>query len=264
MARRSPTLALLPFLIACATTHPSPAPTTSQDSSVLDTAPTYLVGVSTRFSLRLDELQPEQQHPTRLPDGVVAGDDEVTVAAAMFRDGEHFALDLVVRNRGDEPLDLHRAGTRLYDDEGTRLDQIDDWPGAELYGLRARTRSHRDWVTMEGSRLAQGSPSRPAPGGGSHEAAPRKQVGALTASANSVTQPAVTDLGWLASVPRSEPGIEAPNAPPMLLLDPGQSAPYWIYWRSDHEPHWPMRAVVEVGGKKLLFQFESPGAASGP
>lgn len=263
MARRIPTLALLPFLFACATTHPSPAPTTSQDSSVLDTAPTYLVGVSTRFSLRLDELQPDQQNPTRMPEGVVAGDEALTVAAAMFRDGEHFALDLVVRNRSGEALDLHRARTRLYDDQGARLDQVDDWPGAELYGLRARTRSHRDWVTMEGSRLASGGQSPTATGGAS-EAAPRKQVGALTSSASSVVQPAGHDLGWLASVPRGEAEVEAPNAPPLLLLDPGQSAPYWIYWRADHELHWPLRAVVEIGGKKLLFQFELPTAASGP
>lgn len=256
MARRFPTfVALLPLLAACATTAP-----VSEDRLVTspDGEAVYLNGITTRYSVRLDELRAKQgsSRVDRLPHAVVAGDATMTVAGSLFRHHDVFALDLVLRNHSPEPLVLERAQIDLIDDEDRTLHQRTEWAQGMNYGLRAlqvRNLSFRPMGTAHQSGQAGVR-------GESRESNSSKSslTGAPRMDAAIRTDDVPMDVRWISDVSRTQDYVTVPS---VLEVGPGDASSYWAYWDAA-EVSYPVTVSLRVGGKRVLLRFDEPAPRS--
>lgn len=256
MARRFPTfVALLPLLAACATTAPM-----SEDHLVTspDGEAVYLNGITTRYSVRLDELRAKQgsSRVDRLPHAVVAGDATMTVAGSLFRHHDVFALDLVLRNHSKEPLLLERAQIDLIDDEDRTLHQKAEWAQGMNYGLRAlqvRSLSFRPMGTDHQSGQAGVH-------GGSQESNPIKpslsSATRMDPAIRSIDTP--MDVRWISDVSRTQDFVTVPS---VLEIGPGEAGSYWAYWDAV-EVSYPVTVSLRIGGKRMLLRFDAPSQGS--
>lgn len=254
MARRIPTLVVLSLLLAaCATTQPGPV----VDSSAVGDA-VYLEGISTRFSVRLDELRSSLRgnRNSKMPNAVVAGDQTVTVAAALFRCDDVYTLDLVINNLGDKTVHVDRSRIELFDDRGDRLNVMLDWQNGERFGLRAETSPFRGYRHLgtdfqAGQTGAKAEQARSA----SQSKLPERThqtVGDLNAlKSDDLPQ----DFSWLSALKLEEQTITLPD---QLPVEPKSNTPYWVYWRGARvQP--PLTAIVVIDGKRMLFRFDETG-----
>jgi hypothetical protein len=236
-------------LAACAATIPQ------TDLSTNATSPTYLQGISSRYSLRLDEINSSgsQNRAKQLPGGLAAGDESLTFCAALFKDGDSFGLDMVLQNHGLEPFDLYRANIVVRDNAGRRLEPIHGFAGAELYGLRGRTTARLAQGTIPGTRssstLAAQRPATEAPSlTGSKRIAGMEGVGVPVE-----TTPGPS-LDFVGSVQTEVPNPELPD---VVDVPPGKSRVYWSYWTGE-EVEYPLFVTVSVNDRRLLLKFQAP------
>ncbi len=255
MARRIPTfVVLLPLLAACATTAPETRVEVQGSDEVV-----YLEGVSSRYSVRLDDLRPAMKHRRndRLPNAVVAGDQSVTVAASLFRHDDVYTLDLVLHNLGDEEIAIDRSRIELFDNDGDQLQPLLDWEPGQRFGLRAEQETFRGYHHL-GKDFQQGQS-----GIASEKVAPpaeRKQrtAGAVSggdAAALTAAEAQPLDFSWLWELDLEK---ETVTLPAVVSILPGHDLPYWAYFRA-HEVDFPLTAIVTVDGKRMLFRFDRPG-----
>lgn len=252
MARRIPTLVvLLPLLAACATTAPvgEARVATSPDGELV-----YLQGVTTRYSVRLDELRAKQgrSRVDRLPHAVVAGDATMTVAGSLMRHPDAFVLDLVVRNHGDQSLELDRAQITLTDDEDRLLTPRSDWARGVDYGLRAmhvRDRGSRHMGTdhQAGQAGVRGDNTR---------LTTKPQVVPATRSQSPALKVGETpmDVTWITDLSIQKDLVSVPTK---LAIAPGEGTTYWAYWNAD-TVSFPLTVSVRIGGKRMLLRFDEP------
>jgi hypothetical protein len=246
MAPRSPTLAVLvvTLLAACATTR------TTETQSPTD--PTYLRGRTSEYSVRLDELRArDSDQPNRLPYALVGGDETMTIAASMFRKDHYLALDMVVQNQTGEPLTLHRDNIQLFDGMGNRLSAVDDWEGADQYGLRAKAVARRDYAShsKDGDATPASIPRNSSSSPGDYLKKSPSTVQPIDDEAG--TAPGV-DFNLMGDVREDE---RSPT--PLTLLVPGnQSRPYWAYWHTTEKLSFPLMAMVTVNHKRVLLKYE--------
>lgn len=256
MARRFPTfVVLLPLLAACATTAPTAhradeaAYVTSADGQAV-----YLSGVTSRYSVRLDELRVSHAtaRESRLPHAVVAGDATMTVAGSLFRHGDVFTLDMIVRNHGEEPIEIDRAYVELYDDQGNELSPMLDWERGPEYGLRALQTRHRGYHHMgtdhQAGQAGVGEDRKPAP----RDKGITNRVDQKAALKASETP---MDISWISELAQQR---ELITLPAVIVLPPGEDMPYWAYWKG-RDLHYPLTVSLRIGGKRMLLRFDDPG-----
>ena len=123
-------LCSLVLLIGCAQ-----APTLTTDN----TAPDYLRGVDSAYSVRLSELGDTDLlgAESSMQNALVGGDEELFVAASAYRSGDIFGVDLVLVNHSGAPVVFERGDLHLVDAEGRWLEPLSDWAGGARHGLRA-------------------------------------------------------------------------------------------------------------------------------
>ncbi len=242
MARLYLTLLVVPLLAACATSTPVRTP---HD-------PSYLEGLDSEYSIRADEIQTESFDKLcrELPEALVAGNEDLTVVASVFRKGEFLTVDMVVHNHGSEKLLLNRSDMYVVDFMGDRLEPVDDWKGAENYGLRSQVRKNSEYVYLGGKQVVPRTYGHTTPAGGG------KSMGSQSSDfSSSGLGDAGTDLDML-----TEP-VELHHydvsAPETLVVEPGQKKAYWAYFKAD-ELQFPLTAVVRIDGKRLVFRFDGP------
>jgi len=242
MALRVPTVAMLLLLVACASTREGPP----------RGDPTYLEGITTRYSIRLDELRPQATHRhADLPGAVVAGDETITATGSLMREGPYLALDLVIQNRGDQTLVLHRENLKLRDNLGTRLAAVADFEGAEHLGLRGQA-TQRVAQGLQPDLTVGTTTAAPSPLTLRSEA-PRKQTPRETGD-----RPVASSdpRGWGSDV-TAEARAAAPEA---IFLDPGEHRAYWAYWMAE-SVEYPLFVMIHLDGRSLLMKF---GATTAP
>lgn len=242
MARLNPTLLVVPLLLtACASSKPASSP---------GDAP-YLQAVNSDYSTRTDQVQSDAFENLRmeLPESLVAGNQDMTVAAAMFAKDDYFTVDLVIHNHSGRPLEISRADMYVMDYMGTHLAPVSDWDGAENYGLRSEVRKETEYAYLAGRDQVPGSYSQAQDSGG----------GKVSDSGGNIpVYDEGSDLDMLTE-PVKLKHFEV-VAPPIMTIDAGQKRPYWAYFTSD-EVVFPVSAVVRMDGKRLIFRFEKPKVA---
>jgi hypothetical protein len=261
MARRSILFVLVSLLLAaCATT--APRQTTSED----DSAVVYQEGVTTRYSVSMDELRSNAtvHRQNRLPNAVVAGDQSLTVAASLFRSGDIFALDLIIQNHSDHRFEIDRTRFELFDNSGAHLVAKYDWPDGETYGLRSIQEFRRDYAHL-GLDFEDSQPSRNSEVGGEDPA--HSRVGThidATREVELAENPVNTDYSWISDLQFDEQTLVLPV---VVELYPGKNRAYWGYWRvpagdsgTKRRLEYPLTATIVIDGKRMLFRFEEPGA----
>lgn len=252
MAPRIPTLAMLLALAACATTAPR------QVSEPDANAPAYLQGITTRYSLRLDEALQSAHRESALPGGLLAGDESLTLRAALFRSGEFYGLDLVLSNHEEHRIRLDRSKILLRDNAGRRLEPTHGYAGAEQHGLRGRTLARLDRedvpVPRDESTLAAQRPAREAP----PSAGRKTNTGALTASTTRAPDPvpSAPDAVWF----QYDNGPQLTTELPQIVdVDPEKTRTYWTYFSAEGLAggvQYPLYLTVSVNGRKMLLKFE--------
>lgn len=249
MATRIPTLALLPLLAACAATAPQ------TDLSTTAESPTYLQGISSRYSLRLDEINSSgsQNRAKQLPGGLAAGDESLTFCAALFRAGDSFGLDMVLQNHDLEPFDLYRANIVVRDNAGRRLEPTQGFAGAELYGLRGRTTARLAQGVIPGTRTS-GVPAAHRPTSEAEPLAGTKRIAGMRGVGVPVETVRGPSLDFVGTVQAEIPNPELPD---VVEVPPGKSRVYWSYW-TGNEVEYPLFVTVSVNDRRLLLKFQAP------
>lgn len=250
MATRIPTFALLFLMVACAATTPP-----TEVSNELETE-SFLQGISSRYSLRLDELESDGSRSLahQLQGGLAAGDESLNFSAALFRVDDSFGLDMVVQNQGEHSFDLHRDNIVLRDNSGHLLQPSQGFDGAKYCGLRGRTTT----------RLAQGV----APGTRSTDTARQRQRSEVPTPAGKhrlvfmqgsevpVETVRSPSLDYVGTVDVEIPNPELPN---VVNVPAGKSRVYWSYWTA-HEVEYPVFVSVFVNDRHLLLKFGLPSS----
>ncbi len=240
MARLYLTLLVVPLLAACAS---SPSVRTPSD-------PSYLEGLDSEYSIRADQIQTESftKLIRELPEALVAGNEDLTVVASVFRKGPYLTVDMVVYNHGSEDLELHRSDLYVLDFMGNRLEPVADWKGAENYGLRGRLRKSSEYVYYGGKQLtprAYGQETQAPPGKSANSDPsefPLSSLGDAGTDLDMVMEPVEIrhyDMG----------------APATLVVKPGEKKAYWAYFKADRLT-FPLTATVRIDGKRLVFRFD--------
>jgi hypothetical protein len=245
MARLNPTLLVVPLLLtACASSKPASSP---------GDAP-YLQAVNSDYSTRTDQVQSDAFENLRmeLPESLVAGNQDMTVAAAMFVKDDYFTVDLVIHNHSGRPLEISRGDMYVMDYMGARLEPLSDWDGAENYGLRSMVRKETEYAYLEGRDHVPGSYSQTqdsgSGGGKASDAGGSIPVYDEGAELDMLTEP--VQLHHYEVV-----------APPIMTVQAGQKRPYWAYFTGE-DVVFPVSVVVRMDGKRLIFRFEEPKPAA--
>ena len=151
MPRLAVVLLGIGLLAACSAggSHPQSDPSASQSGEG------SLEGVTSEYSIRLSEM-PNYENldsDSAMKDGLIAGDEAVHVAAAAFRQGEYYALDLIVNNRGALPMSVERDDVRLVDSAGQWMTPVQDFSRADELGIRGRTSRQTSTMPFDGLGL---------------------------------------------------------------------------------------------------------------
>lgn len=234
-------LCLAPFaLAACAPAGAGPATDLGRTS--------YLQGLDSEYSARVDRMGGDEflAEDSSMRQGLLAGDDELYVAASMFESGEHLGLDLIVLNRGGEPVRVERGDLQVFDASGRALATVDDFAGADELGLRGK-RELQPHVVHRGMPQPQGNPS-PAPSTGT--------PGGKSAL-GSPAMAAAPAADWPVDLVSPSRPARRPNAPRVVDVGPGQGVATWGYFRGE-DPAWPLTAVLMLDDRQLLFRFDRP------
>lgn len=246
MAPRSPTLAVIvvTLLAACATT------TTTETQTRTD--PTYLTGLTSEYSIRLDELRArDPSQPGRLPNAVIGGDETLTIAASMFQKEEFLGLDMVIQNQTEEPITLLRENLQLFDALGNRLIAVDDFEGAEQCGLRAKAGARRDYASHPMASDATPSSIPRNTSGSSADYLSKSTPGTQSISIDTASASA-EDFNWMSDLTE----VERTTAPLSLHIGGNENRPYWAYWRTHPDVEYPVTAMITLNNKRLIMKFD--------
>lgn len=249
MIARFRALGLVGLCLAAAACSPN---TSSVDTDPAAAAPSYLDGVETDYTHRIEKLDSEQQlsPDTVMRNALIAGDGEIFVTSAMFTQGAYFALDLIVLNHGAEPLELSRKEFLLVDSAGNWLTPVEDFDGAGSRGLRGlrdqEERSTASFLYESPDLLASSNGNAPFLG-------QDERAKGTSLPRSGAARPRGGNLTW-----RGFKGSDAvtPNAPPTLSVEPDQGRPYWAYWRSEDAPQFPVTAFIMLGDRHMVFEFD--------
>lgn len=214
-----------------------------------------LPGVTSEYSVRLSEMP---NYDALAPDsvmkeGLVAGDNSLHVAAAAFRVGSFYGLDLIVTNRENQALELSRDDLRMVDSKGQWLEAVNDFHGAELCGLRGK--SAREKASYANDNLGLD---------GSEYGGDTLGYSSGLSSGKGEAQRPVGSPSWGTQGSGATPNdwsTVAPVAPYRLEVPAQEGRAWWAYWQADHAPVFPVTAFVTVQGRHLIFVFDEPGAA---
>jgi hypothetical protein len=245
MFRRALLVALV-LLAGCAPHGTAPG----NDPSV-----TYLDGVETEYSYRLENLPGSEVlgPDTSMRNGLIAGDGEVFVASALFESDGYFTMDLIVLNHTDVPVHLERKDVRLVDHKGRWLKPVGDWRGAEHVGLRGKSQASRSAQWTGGPDPAfDASPrygSLVDPGSMDGEMGNRQKTPADTAPRNRLKP---TQRRW---DPPVEGATDPAGAPQELVVDGNVGRTWWAYWQGQ-DVAYPLTAFVMLEGRHLVFRFQ--------
>lgn len=251
MASRIPTFALLLLMAACATN----APRLGEQPDASE--PIYLQGITTRYSLRLDEAKQAAHRASALPGGLLAGDATVTLRAALFHQGDQFGLDLVLSNHDTSPLRLERSKILVRDNAGRQLSPTPGYAGAELHGLRGRTLARIDRgrlpASMEDETMATGQTEQ----GTGPTPAQKQPSGTVTASTQQY-MPTGSPYPDVVGV-TLPPDVQSRTLLPDLMeIESNQTRAYWSYFSSAElgaDLQYPLYVTVVVNGRKMLLTF---------
>ncbi|HKI83401.1 MAG TPA: hypothetical protein VKA63_03610 [Candidatus Krumholzibacteria bacterium] len=250
MARLYPTLLVVPLLAACASTSPQGPP-----GDVF-----YLHGIDSDYSVRASELHTEKFEALvqDLPGALLAGNEEFTVAASVFRRGDNVTLDMIVANHSSQELRLNRADVYIFDYMGNRLASLDDWSDGQNYGLRSLVKQGDEYTYFD---QPQEMPRKYGQEGQS-AGTTNKPAGSQVSPANPDTRSSLEDDSTELDMLTSPIKVRRFNAvaPQILVVKPGEKKPYWAYFKSK-DMVFPVTAIVRLEGKRLIFRFESPGKA---
>ncbi len=215
---------------------------------------TTLSGVTSDYSIRLAELPRYEELGPRssMLEGLVAGDKTVHVAVAAFEVTPYLALDLIVNNLQNIPLRIDRSDVRLVDSKGQWMSPVDDFPGAEKYGLRGRSYRPDPTVPYDGLGLYDPETTPDAMGYASSPSTGKGSQNLPAAQSSRVNDSGPVYLGW---------NEQAPTAPPTLKVPGGEGRAWWVYWRYEEEPVFPLTAFVTVEGRHMIFVFDEAGAS---
>lgn len=252
MARLYPTLLVVPLLAACATTSPKAPP-----GDVF-----YLHGIDSDYSVRASELHTEKFEALvqDLPGALLAGNEEFTVAATVFRRGENVTLDMIVANHSSQELHLNRADVYIFDYMGTRLASLDDWPDGQNYGLRNLVKKGDVYTYFDQPPESPRSYGQERQGASGANKPATRQVSPTSPDPRSSLEEDSSDLDMLTN-PIKVQRFSA-EAPQTLVVKPGERKPYWAYFKSK-DLVFPVTAIVRLEGKRLIFRFESPRKEAG-
>jgi hypothetical protein len=238
-------------LAACATKAPrlGEAPDASE--------PSYLQGITTRYSLRLDEAQQAAHRESALPGGLLAGDESLTLRGALFRQGSEFGLDLVLSNHDTSPIRLDRNKILIRDNAGRELTPTAGYAGAEQHGLRGRTIARIDRGGMpvpreDGALTQRGERS-------SERESPAKSLPSTVSASTQMPLPAqgapVPDVAW-STLPRDYDARAL--LPDVVEVESNNTRAYWSYYSAaalEGGVEYPLYVTVSVNGRKMLLKF---------
>ncbi len=253
MSRRTCTLALMLVLALSLAACASSGPGLRTDSDTARRSPSYLRGVSGESSIRIDQVRGSDLlgEDSSMREGLIAGDATIHVAAAMFRCGEFYTLDLIVLNHTDRPMVVHHGDFTVVDHNGRWLTPVSDWNGASEVGLRTKMKARKEPLfaasgSLGGNEVAGGSASayNLSSAAGTKSPADRPGTGAPRASGMG-TDP-ISNLS-------SE--VRVPNAPATIHVDGNSGRSYWAYWRAD-EVAYPLTAFMMLDNRHIVFLFD--------
>jgi len=252
MARLYPTLLVVPLLAACASTSPKAPP-----GDVF-----YLHGMDSDYSVRASEL-----HTTKfgelvkdLPSALLAGNEEFTVAASVFRHGENVTLDMIVANHSSQELRLNRADVYIFDYMGNKLASLGEWKDGVNYGLRSLVQKGDVYTYLDQPSETPRSYGQETPDAGSTNKPGTSQVTPPNRDTRSSLEEDSADLDMLTN-PITVRRYNA-VAPKTLVVKPGEKKPYWAYFKTK-DLVFPVTAVVRLNGKRLIFRFQLPRTTAG-
>ena len=246
MRRAALPLILIPLLTSCSK---GPGPS----SNVEDVY--YLHGVQTIYSIRLDQLPDHHllEPDTAMRNGLIAGDEELYLTAALFRHHEIFTLDLLVINHTGASVRVQRNDLFLIDADGLMLEPVTDWKGASRVGLRGKRAEGEDLAAivyeipdqdlayagrLETEQQVTGSSVGSSPKQARRPAPERRRSGSTE------DYEAATEI--VSAVAADNPlAIEIPSE---------RGAAFWGYFRG-RQTKMPLRAVVTLRGQQLVFEF---------
>lgn len=251
MASRIPTFALLFLMAACATNAPRLGEQPDASES------TYLQGITTRYSLRLDEAKQAAHRASALPGGLLAGDEALTLRAALFHQGDQFGLDLVLSNHDTSPVRLERSKILIRDNAGRQLSPTLGYAGAEHQGLRGRTLARIDRggqpASMEDESMVTGQTD---PGTGPTPAQ-KQPTGTVTASTQQYTATGAP-FPDVAGVTLPKDVERRTLLPDLMEIEPNQTRAYWSYFSAADlgaQLQYPLYVTVTLNGRKMLLTF---------
>ena len=245
MPRLAVVLLGMGLLVGCSASgsHPQGDPSASQRGEG------SLEGVSSEYSVRLAEMPRYEElgSDSAMREGLVAGDKAVHVAAAAFRSGEYYALDLIVNNKGDLPLTLQRDDVRLVDSSGQWMTPVDDFRKAGGLGLRGRSERSSRGIPYDGLGLYDNG-ALADPVSYTSSTLSGKGGGSASMGSNSLAPGSdLVDSDW---------GTSTPHAPARLEVPAGEGRAWWAYWKAETTPVFPVTAFVTVEGRHMIFIFE--------
>lgn len=214
---------------------------------------TYLRGVESEYSMRLEDLSSEELlgSDTAMREALIAGDGDYYVAAALFRHDDYLTLDLIVLNHSADDLQIERSDLRLVDERGQWLTPVEDFDGAYRYGLRGKraNTSVAAFFDAPTSGLSKESVISPdvMEGTGSSQWKSRTR-----SEIPRTRRPVGDDTTWRGA---TDPVQRSPNAPDVLTVGSREGRAYWGYWRAEGLSP-PLTAFVMLEDRHLIFRFD--------
>lgn len=212
----------------------------------------YLRGVDSAHSVRLTTLGDTKilGPDSAMQEALVAGDEELLVAATVFRHGADFTLDLIVINHSELPVSIDRASLHLVDAEGRWLTPIRDWDGAHRYGLRGNQNPDGPVMVyelpeqeLEFDQSMALEASRSVPQARPTKSEPPPDRRRRRNQADDYDDLTTADLDAPLSTPRG------------VRVRPGASRAFWTYFEGQ-DIEYPITAVVMLEEHQLLFHYE--------
>jgi hypothetical protein len=231
--------------VGCSTggSHPQGDPSASQP------AEGSLQGVTSDYSIRLSEMPnyDDLDSDSVMRQGLVAGDKTVHIAAAAFRSGEYYALDLIVNNRETVPMTLHRDDVRLVDSSGQWMTPVADFREAHQLGLRGRSERRTSTFPYDGLGLYDNGGYTDQVGYSSNNLGGKTSGPAAAQPDDGSYGNGLVNFDWNTTVPAAPDPLEVPG---------GEGRAWWAYWKAETTPVFPLTAFVTVEGRHLIFIFE--------
>lgn len=255
-ARPFALLTCLLVLVGCAST--APAPTSSPTPEVPADGPVYLEGIRSEYSVPIASLGDVELlgRESVMRDALVAGDQELLVAATAFRVDDVLTLDLVVLNKSGETVDLARSDLHLFDAQGRLIPQMEDVDEGIAWGLRGRGQqasegqlasNHDVFSPTWGLDAAQLGLETPR----AQPTQTKRETAVETSRRNDDELRRVEEAR---PVTTTAP-FQLTSSPRSVRVRPDDGKVFWAYF-SGEEPEYPVTAMVLIDKEQYLFRFD--------